>query len=299
LISDTDCYAPSYACFQLDGVADVNIHHNIINYAKQFGVFLSSATSQVSYDVIADDNEFVTSTSSTNYFPSYIHWYDATGCVSCSIKHNKFKLTRKNDIADTSSATIDLVISGNQFYGGQDASCALGAGGQCDVSVHLTTGGLTTLVDNTWDHPAGQCLFSSSKVKAGFNDCHAPNQLNPPSGADYLNGAFDLGGANTSGSEMDHNSTDSTAVAAVSASSGSIYILSSFNQSGYTYASAFDVGTGYATSVAETSENAGGTTSTVPLIAAPTVGQATCVKSAGVIGYCSSVVGAGGACTCN
>lgn len=35
---------------------------------------------------------------------------------------------------------------------------------------------------------------------------------------------------------------------------------------------------------------------------APTVGQAACIKAAGppvVIGYCSSVVGAGGACTCN
>jgi hypothetical protein len=35
---------------------------------------------------------------------------------------------------------------------------------------------------------------------------------------------------------------------------------------------------------------------------APTVGQAACIKAAGppvVLGYCSSVVGAGGACTCN
>jgi hypothetical protein len=41
---------------------------------------------------------------------------------------------------------------------------------------------------------------------------------------------------------------------------------------------------------------------TVPTVRSPTVGQATCVKSSGppvVIGYCSTAVGAGGACTCN
>jgi hypothetical protein len=41
---------------------------------------------------------------------------------------------------------------------------------------------------------------------------------------------------------------------------------------------------------------------TVPVTGTPTVSQATCVKSAGppvVIGYCSTVVSAGGACTCN
>ena len=40
----------------------------------------------------------------------------------------------------------------------------------------------------------------------------------------------------------------------------------------------------------------------VPQVGTPTVNQAACIKSAGppvVIGYCSTVVGAGGACTCN
>jgi len=40
----------------------------------------------------------------------------------------------------------------------------------------------------------------------------------------------------------------------------------------------------------------------VPVTGSPTVGQASCIKSSGppiVIGYCSTVVGAGGACTCN
>ena len=40
----------------------------------------------------------------------------------------------------------------------------------------------------------------------------------------------------------------------------------------------------------------------IPVVGTPTVGQASCIKSAGpplVIGYCSTVVGAGGACTCN
>ena len=43
-------------------------------------------------------------------------------------------------------------------------------------------------------------------------------------------------------------------------------------------------------------------TNTVPNVGAPTVGQAACIKAAGppvVIGYCSTVVSAGGACTCN
>ena len=43
-------------------------------------------------------------------------------------------------------------------------------------------------------------------------------------------------------------------------------------------------------------------TGTVPVANFPTVGQAACIKSAGppmVIGYCSTVVGSGGACTCN
>jgi hypothetical protein len=45
-----------------------------------------------------------------------------------------------------------------------------------------------------------------------------------------------------------------------------------------------------------------GNTNLLPQVGTPTVGQATCVKSAGppvVIGYCSTVVSAGGACTCN
>lgn len=40
----------------------------------------------------------------------------------------------------------------------------------------------------------------------------------------------------------------------------------------------------------------------VPVVASPMVGQATCIKAAGppvVIGYCSTAVGSGGACTCN
>jgi hypothetical protein len=40
----------------------------------------------------------------------------------------------------------------------------------------------------------------------------------------------------------------------------------------------------------------------VPQVGTPTVGQAACIKSSGppyVIGYCSTVVSAGGACTCN
>lgn len=40
----------------------------------------------------------------------------------------------------------------------------------------------------------------------------------------------------------------------------------------------------------------------LPITGTPTAGQAACIKSAGppvVIGYCSSVVGVGGACTCN
>lgn len=40
----------------------------------------------------------------------------------------------------------------------------------------------------------------------------------------------------------------------------------------------------------------------VPQVSTPTVGQAACIKSAGppvVIGYCSTVVGSGGACACN
>jgi hypothetical protein len=42
--------------------------------------------------------------------------------------------------------------------------------------------------------------------------------------------------------------------------------------------------------------------SAVPQVGTPTVNQAACIKSAGppvVIGYCSTVVGAGGSCTCN
>jgi hypothetical protein len=41
---------------------------------------------------------------------------------------------------------------------------------------------------------------------------------------------------------------------------------------------------------------------TVPVVAAPTVGNTACIKSAGppvVIGYCSTVVSSSGACTCN
>ncbi len=41
---------------------------------------------------------------------------------------------------------------------------------------------------------------------------------------------------------------------------------------------------------------------TVPVVAAPTVGNTACIKSAGppvVIGYCSTVVNSSGACTCN
>jgi hypothetical protein len=43
-------------------------------------------------------------------------------------------------------------------------------------------------------------------------------------------------------------------------------------------------------------------TSLVPQVGTPTVGQAACIKAAGppvIIGFCSAVVGAGGACTCN
>jgi parallel beta-helix repeat protein len=43
-------------------------------------------------------------------------------------------------------------------------------------------------------------------------------------------------------------------------------------------------------------------TNAIPQVGTPTVGQASCIKSAGppvVIGYCSTVVSAGGACTCN
>jgi hypothetical protein len=45
-----------------------------------------------------------------------------------------------------------------------------------------------------------------------------------------------------------------------------------------------------------------GSGATVPTVNSPTVGQAACIKSAGppvVLGYCSSVVSSGGACTCN
>ncbi len=41
---------------------------------------------------------------------------------------------------------------------------------------------------------------------------------------------------------------------------------------------------------------------TAPMVGTPTVGQAACIKAAGppvVIGYCSTVVSAGGGCTCN
>ena len=45
-----------------------------------------------------------------------------------------------------------------------------------------------------------------------------------------------------------------------------------------------------------------GSSGTAPAVGTPTVGQAACIKAAGppvVIGYCSSVVSSGGACTCN
>ena|ERR1035438_10366668 len=43
-------------------------------------------------------------------------------------------------------------------------------------------------------------------------------------------------------------------------------------------------------------------TGTVPVAGSATINQAACIKSAGpptVIGYCSTVVGSGGGCTCN
>jgi hypothetical protein len=45
-----------------------------------------------------------------------------------------------------------------------------------------------------------------------------------------------------------------------------------------------------------------GSSGSAPAVGTPTVGQAACIKAAGppvVIGYCSTVVGSGGACTCN
>src|SRR5208337_658066 len=143
LIEGTDCYAPSYSCFQIDGAVDVLIHHNFINYAKQFSIFFASPTNQASYRVVMSDNSFITSLGSGYYTPTQTHIYMATPCVDCSISgNNKFMLSRQNDIWLNSAGITGLKIAGNQFYGGQGTS----------INVQAAGAGLQIL-DNNWDGP--------------------------------------------------------------------------------------------------------------------------------------------------
>ncbi len=266
LIEDTDCYAQRYACFQVDGASDVIIHHNFVNYAKQFGLFLASPTNQTSYRVMVTDNSFITSTNSNYYNSTQSHIYMASPCVGCQISGgNKFMLARKNDIDLESSGIAGLKIMGNQFYGAQGTSLNVGVAGA----------GLTVR-NNNFDRPGSYGGDFSTPALVSGNWCHNPFTVAGLPSNDYDKACFRFANASAAGSKATDNVTDSTTAAALAVRAGAFPFYSSGNRSGWATGDVY-VYTGAGNAFASANErayNGTGVTSVFTTLSDPATGNA-------------------------
>jgi hypothetical protein len=266
LVESTDCYANRYGCFQVDGASDVLIHHNFVNYAKQFGLFLASPTNQSSYRVVVTGNSFITSTSANYYTNTQTHIYMSTPCVDCQISDgNKFMLSRQYDIDLENTGITGLKIMGNQSYGGQGTSLNVGQAGP----------GLT-LQNNNFDSPGSYAADFGARAVVSGNWCHNPFAVAGLPANDYDKACFRFANTNAAGSKASDNVTDSSSVAAVAFRAGAFPAFSSGNRSGWATADVY-VNTGAGSAVASANErvyNGTGVTSVFTTMSDPSTGNA-------------------------
>ncbi len=264
LIQDTDCYAQRYACVQIDGAADVQVNHNWFNYAKQYSLFLASATNQSSYRVSITNNQFLTSTGSDYYTPTQTHIYFATACANCSIADNRFMLSRKYDIDLENTGTTGLRIVNNTFYAGQGTSLNVGQAG----------GGLRVW-NNFFDSPGNYAADFNTPAVMGGNSCRVPFFVTGLPANDYDKACFRFANGLAAGSKASDNTTDSTTVAAVAVRGGAFPFYSNGNRSGWATADVYVyTGSGTMASANERVYNGTGNTSVFTTTSDPSTGNA-------------------------
>jgi hypothetical protein len=176
----------------------VQIRGNDFLYPKNDAIYTNSGTSQNTYRMVIDGNNFQTSTSASYYVAGQDHISLGTNCIRCQIVNNKFYLSRNHDIEVTASGSVGLTISGNEFYGGQGDS----------VAISVALAGLT-MSDNKWDTPGNHALLTVSGGQFHDNYVTSPFAVAGTPGTPSQNGAMSFNGAVTN-IRFFNNWTDST-----------------------------------------------------------------------------------------
>jgi hypothetical protein len=110
LISGNMCYATHYSCVQFDGAAGVNFVNNVLDYAKQFSLYVYSAAGNTSYRLNISGNIFTTSLGSSYYTPTQQHIAVLGPLVRSTIgPNNIFSKSQDADILVTTAVWLVLI----------------------------------------------------------------------------------------------------------------------------------------------------------------------------------------------
>lgn len=203
LIDDNLFFANGFSALQVDGASSVQFRHNIVDFAKDFGVLVNSGTNQNTYRLDIADNQFTTSQDSAFFSATQTHIQFETAVIDSSITGNMFRLSRANDI-NLEGNISNLTIQGNNFADGQGTS----------VFVQDTVSGLT-ISGNTFNNIGNYAVDSSEKATLLNNTCAGPFAVAGLPTNLFDQGCFRFTGATSSGAVAIGNSTTSAAVAAV------------------------------------------------------------------------------------
>ena len=242
LISDNLCYAPHYSCVQFDGASGVNFVNNVLDYAKQFSLYVFSPAGNTSYRINVSGNIFTTSLASGYYTPTQQHIAVLSPLVRSTIgPNNLFSKSQDADILVSNSGVVGLDIHDNNFYGGQ-----LTCSGSCTASLQVANAGPGLSVSgNRWFNPGAYAADFQAPAYLAHNYCTSPFSVAALPANDYDKACFHFAAAADSGLIARDNRTDSTSVAAVAIRGGVTSASTSENRSAWATADVYyNAGTG-------------------------------------------------------